>query len=169
MNACTALISRQKIIKLYQIAVLDKAWVACVLGAFQLSLKSELTASRAGLHIGDAGRVADPPHRSKVREHVPEEKHSESISPVRSLHAQLTGHDSSEISSYISTPTPRAGPMALRGRLRDAGRCRRGVGTPQRRNRAERRSEAGEIRRPKYGQNRPRAILLIGIFINSTF
>ena len=41
--------------------------------------------------------------------------------------------------------------------------CRRGGGAPRRRNRAERRSVAGEIRRPKDGQLRLRTKL--GLFI----
>ena len=40
--------------------------------AFQFSLRSEHAAYRAGVHNGNPGRVADPPHVSEIREHVPE-------------------------------------------------------------------------------------------------
>ena len=70
------------------------------------------------------------------------------IRPVGKLRAKtLAEHDFWESSSYIATSRPRAGATALSGRIREAGRCRRGGGTPQRRSRVERRSKAAEIRR----------------------
>ena len=67
-------------------------------GALQFSLRSEHTASRADVHNGDAGRVADPAHGSEVREHVLKKSRQE-IGPVDSKSAKmLTGQDFSEIS-----------------------------------------------------------------------
>ena len=77
--------------------VFDEAWVACVLRG--VSPRSEHAASRVGIHIGDAGRVADPTHGSDFSEHVPE-NYREEIGPVGSKCAKtLTGQDFSEISS----------------------------------------------------------------------
>ena len=62
-------------------AVFDEVWVACVLRG--VSLRSEHAASRAGVHNGDAGRVADPANGSEVREHVKGNSREE-IGPVGS-------------------------------------------------------------------------------------
>ena len=42
-------------------AVFDEAWWHVFFGAFHFFLRPEHAASRAGVHIGDTGRVADPP------------------------------------------------------------------------------------------------------------
>ena len=46
--------------------------------------------------------------------------------------------------------------MALSGRIRDAGRCRRGGGTPQRKKCAETRLEAGKVRKRKKVSDQPK-------------
>ena len=62
-------------------------------GSLLISLRPEHEASHAGVHYGDAGRVADPPHGLEVREHVTE-KSREEIDPVGSKCAEtLTGQD----------------------------------------------------------------------------
>ena len=62
-------------------------------GSLLISLRPEHGASHAGVHYGDAGRVADPPHGLEVREHVTE-KSREEIDPVGSKCAEtLTGQD----------------------------------------------------------------------------
>ena len=71
-------------------AVLSYPWVACAIGAFHRCPRYVPdTATRAGPHNGDAGRVADPLHGSEVGEDVPE-RNTRKHTPCRETMGQNT-------------------------------------------------------------------------------
>ena len=115
-------------------------------------------ATRAGPHNRNAGQVADPSHGSEVEEDVPgrtTRKHT----PCREAMGRKTLTQGRDFRRFLCG-SKRQGfaqaHMRSAGGSSDAESFRRGGGTPRRRNRAERRSEAGEIRRPKADQSRLR-------------
>lgn len=111
-------------------------------------LDLKLPGVRAGPHEGGAGKAADAPggdyRRSstrpkKARQNIPYEGRNE----TRNAPGLLIGQDFAE----IPTSRPGTGCVRRRGRICGAPRGTRGWWAPQRRNRTERRSAVGEIRK----------------------
>ena len=74
-------------------AVLDEAWVACVLGGSVLDLSTE--PHRAGPHTVDSGRVADPPLVEGQRTRTRKKNATDKIPVGGQCAKNLTVHDSS--------------------------------------------------------------------------
>ena len=120
----------------------------CYWGVPILSISDD-TASRAGFYNGDGGRVTDPLHGSEVREHL-RGKTTRRYKPGRESKGQ-NAHRArffGDLGVEFDVKTSRRHYGAERTDPRRRSLHASG-GAPQRRIRTERRSEAGEIRRPK--------------------
>ena len=135
--------------------------MACAIGAVYIDFPD--TATRAGPHNGDAGRVGDPPHGSGVEEDV-SERTTRMHTLCRETMAQNTYRTTifgdSFVDIYVKATRGRHG--AERADPPTPGGS--GVQGGRRRNRAERRSEAGEIRLLRI--DRVRLRIIIGVCIS---